>query len=449
MDIIERDKLRIEYEGKTYEITGSGSIVIDSEISETSENAVQNKVIKNFIDEEVTALDNKIKDLELYKTPNATIIGSPTINNGQIRGFNSTNYLMFPFVVDVKDRPFEINIEITTSSNVATQENIFDSDFGFALAIRNSRFVVAMSSDGQTWDIGESVGTNVVFPNTNYKIKITWDLTTYKVQLSTNGGELWVDDITKQVDLGLYPKQIYIGVGTNHGQVLNNFTGIINFNNCNLIINNLLIWQGMDSVGIASRLATDLSNVDSVGEQRIKQIAASGSGVNISKKTGNKISEEPDGIYCDSITEDELTPIDGNIPTDTQMQEFLDDISANYVKVEELTELDPSILPITYEITEVEMPTNKFFLGKRIYAKAILNTTIFTIPKNGLAITALLLEEAERLISASVITTGGLNFSVPLASGLNNGSITLRAYDEEGYRMENGYYLYVEYTKKS
>lgn len=130
-------------------------------------------------------VDDSIKDVELAKFPNVTIIGSPIINGGQMRGFSANDYARFPFLVDLTNKPFEINFDILTGSNVANQQNIFDSDFGFAFAIRNSRFVIAMGSTGTSWDIGEAIGTSVVFPNTQYKIKISWDLSAYKVQLST------------------------------------------------------------------------------------------------------------------------------------------------------------------------------------------------------------------------------------------------------------------------
>lgn len=49
--------------------TGGGDITIDTEMSDTSENAVQNKVIKNYVDYSIgdveTALDNIIAKYNL------------------------------------------------------------------------------------------------------------------------------------------------------------------------------------------------------------------------------------------------------------------------------------------------------------------------------------------------------------------------------------------------
>lgn len=265
-----------------------GPVNMDSQMSDISENPVQNKVIKEYVDIEV----DKIK---MAKFPNVTIIGEPTINGGQMRGFSANDYARFPFVVDLTNKAFEINFDILTGSNVATQQNIFDSDFGFAFAIRNSRFIFAISSNGQSWDIGESTGTNVVFPNTQYKIKLSWDRTNYKLQVSTNGGASYITDITKSSNLSPYPTQIYIGVGEDHAQVQNSFSGMIDFTNANLIIDNVVRWVGLDVVGIETRLAKDVSNIDAAGEEKIRQIVGGGGGHELTEEhlTGDTYNGKP------------------------------------------------------------------------------------------------------------------------------------------------------------
>lgn len=269
--------------GEYTEVQGGGTVVLDDEMSDTSENGVKNKVIKNYVDTEVD-------DVRLAKYPNVTIIGSPVINGGQMSGFSANDYARFPFLVDLTNKPFEINFDILTGSNVSNQQNIFDSDFGFAFAIRNSRFVVAMGSTGTSWDIGEAVGTNVVLPNVQYKIKISWDTATYKVELSTNGGKSYVTDITKDSTASLYPTQIYIGVGEDHAQVLNSFSGMIDFTKANLVVDGNITWVGLDVVGLETRLARDVSNIDAAGEEKIREIVGSGTGGTMNVPVGSVIA---------------------------------------------------------------------------------------------------------------------------------------------------------------
>lgn len=243
---------------------------------------------------ELESINNKIKDIELFKFPNTTIVGEPTINNGQISNLSTTAYLKFPFLVDFKNRPFEIQMEFTTGSNVTSQQNIFDSDFGLAFAIRNNAFVIAVSSNGVNWNIGEGVGTHAISANTTYKVKLGWDGSVYTLSYSTDGGESWVIDITKTSSEAPYPKQIYIGVGESNSIILNVFSGIINLNYANLYVSGELVWQGMDDVGLASRLATDLSNIDPSGEDKVKDIAGNiyKAGANISISDDKTISAD-------------------------------------------------------------------------------------------------------------------------------------------------------------
>ena len=229
---------------------------------------------KKYVDDGIGTLNDKIDELQLFKFPNATIIGEPTINHGQISDFSSTSYLKFPFLVDFQNRPFVINMEFTTGSNVTNQENIFDSDFGLAFAIRSGKFVIAISSNGTSWNLGEGVGTHSVQPNTTYRVKLRWDRMTYYLEYSTDGGKNYTTDISKVAAYQPAPKQIYIGVGENFATVFNHFSGIINMNHVDLTINGELVWNGMDDVGLATRLEVDMSNIDPDGRNFINGMIA-------------------------------------------------------------------------------------------------------------------------------------------------------------------------------
>lgn len=270
------------------------------------------------IREEISGLDDKIKDLELFKFPNVTIIGTPTINNGQISNFSATSYLKFPFLVDFRSQPFEINMAFTTGANVVNQENIFDSDYGLAFAIRNSRFVIAISTNGTSWDLGEGVGSLTVQPNTTYYIKIAWNGSQYILYYSFDGVS-YVPDITKAGTAQPYPKQIYIGVGENFASVVNHFGGTINLNNANLKVNGEVFWTGMDDAGISTRADVSLSNIDADGEAKIKEVAETDS---IKASLNNKIEDSA------------LTPLRNDISTLTsQMANKVDDVLVNGASV--------------------------------------------------------------------------------------------------------------------
>lgn len=254
----------------------------------------QKKKESDVTRDEFEDLVDKVDDLQLFKFPNATIVGEPTINNGQISGFSENNYLKFPFLVDFKNKPFTIVMDFTTGANVTNQENIFDSDFGLAFAIRNENFVFAVSSNGTSWNIGEGVGTYTVSPNTTYRVKLAWNGSEYTLAYSLDGGKNYITDITKSGTVQPYPTQIYIGIGEDHAAVLNYFTGIINFNYAELYIDNILVWTGMDDVGLASRLATDVSNIDEAGKAKINDLITTLLSAGVVKHI-----ELTDGFYLD------------------------------------------------------------------------------------------------------------------------------------------------------
>lgn len=213
-------------------------------------------------------LKEKVDEIELSKFPNVTIFGLPTIQQGQISDFSTENYLQFPFLVDFHNQAFEIRMCFTTGDNVQIQENIFDSIDGLAFAVRGGHFVVAMSSDGQSWNMGEHIGTTNVLPNTTYYVKFSWNKLQYKLSVSIDN-QTYTDDFSYTDTRSLYAKQIVIGKSTDNRYI---FGGSINLNHCSLSIMGQEVWQGMDDAGLATRMATNMNNIDEEGKQVVKDI---------------------------------------------------------------------------------------------------------------------------------------------------------------------------------
>lgn len=241
-------------------------VVVDETLSDTSTNPVQNQ-----------AITNRINEIELYKTPNLSITGSPTITQGQVSNFSASNYMQFPFALDLTEAT-SINIitAFTTGSNVTTQENVLDSYYGIALAVSGGHFVLALGSNGSSWDIANGVsGTATVEAETTYFVRISWDGTNYILSYSTDAGDTWTDDITVVSSTVLYETQVYIGgspdlFGTGTAKP---FGGTINLNKWVINYNGQLFWQGMDDAGLATRANVDLSNLTELGEAYVHRYA--------------------------------------------------------------------------------------------------------------------------------------------------------------------------------
>lgn len=210
----------------------------------------------------VMSKEDKIKLDNLYKTPNLTIIGTPSFVEGYLSDFDSSNYAQFPFLVDLRGKNYEIGVCFATSMDVTIQQNIFDSDYGLAFAIRNGRLVIAKSTDGSSW-VNEYSGNTAINARTTYYIKIKND----GVYISTDNVN-FVKDITADLN-NPYPKVIFIGKSVDNSYP---FKGTINLNHCYVLINDEDFWRGMDEVGLATRLAIDMSNIDAGGVQKVKDI---------------------------------------------------------------------------------------------------------------------------------------------------------------------------------
>lgn len=222
---------------------------------------------------ELQDLSDKIKDIELVKVPNATIVGSPVINQGQVSGFSSNDYLQFPFELDVQNRFLKVNFCFTTDDDVTTQQNVLDSRYGLALAIRNGKGLMAASHNGTSWAF-ETVGTMDILPNTTYFARLTWNGILYKTELSTNRVD-YVSDMTEESTQPPFKRTMFIGgspdlfgAGSAHP-----FGGSINLNYANVEIDDNDIWEGMDDVGLGTRLDVNVSNISDEGKEKIKQIA--------------------------------------------------------------------------------------------------------------------------------------------------------------------------------
>lgn len=217
----------------------------------------------------ISYLDEKVRDIELFKFPNAVIIGEPTISNGQVSGFSASNYMQFPFILDLHNTPFQIDFAFTTGNNVTTQQNILDSEFGLALAIANGKGLMAISGNGTSWNIGSSVGTINILPNTTYYARLTWDGMQYKTLISTNGID-YTQDMYLVGTQRPYPRTIFIGgcSGSAIAHTPHPFLGTINMNKSYLSTRGQVIWQGMDDAGLATRADISLSNLDELGEAR-------------------------------------------------------------------------------------------------------------------------------------------------------------------------------------
>lgn len=219
----------------------------------------------NTLAGKVNTLETKVDDLQLFKFPNATIEGDPTINNGQITDFSTTNYLRFPFEFKTEGRTWLLNGSFDTDTDVTTQQNIIDSLASVALAVRNGRLVLALSTNGTSFNLGEHESMSDILANTKYYYRLSFSGTQYLLSISTDKQE-WLPEIIVTSDQPIASKPMTIS-SPGHP-----YKGTINLNDWDLTVANALVWQGMDDVGIASRMDVNASNITQTGIDKLKEL---------------------------------------------------------------------------------------------------------------------------------------------------------------------------------
>lgn len=234
------------------------------------------------IEKDIKTVQENVDELQLYKFPNVTIKGDLTINHGQVSGFAREKYLVLPFALDLAGKGWELNLAFTTGENVTTAQNIIGSNFCLAMYVQNGQLTTRISTSGNSWEISKT-SSFAIEANKTYYVRLTHNLLQYAMEYSTDG-KAYTNDWNEVNPNSPSEGLVYMGVGMNYN---NPFGGIINLNKCSLLINNQHYWEGMDDAGLATRLATDLSNIDQEGVERIKELAEVNNLHTLSQKVGN------------------------------------------------------------------------------------------------------------------------------------------------------------------
>lgn len=280
-------------------LLGSGNIDINSAQWGNITGTLANQA---DLQTELDNINNKIKEIELYKTPNVLIEGEPSINNGQVTGFSRTNYLILPFQFDVGERGFELTYCFRTGADVTTPQNLYGSKFSIASYISGGKLTVRVSSNGTSWDVLDLITSLDVQPNTTYYIKLIFNRLNYTVKASTDGVQY--SQIGYVVNTGVpFKGDVFIGIGNNQN---NPFLGMINLHKWELKYNNSVFWEGMDDAGLATRADISLSNLDDEGQAKFdakQDVLTAGTGITI---VNNVISAS---IEVEELTASEVQTI--------------------------------------------------------------------------------------------------------------------------------------------
>lgn len=183
--------------------------------------------------------------------PNATIVGSPTIDDGVVSGFTTGNYLTV-----TKSKPtiksFEQVLKIRTGSDTASRQTFLSQNAykGFGtLAVLDSKLIAYVSSDGSSNNIMNGTQSSLTLnTNTDYWIRYTFDGSKYCIDVSTNGQD-YTNYISVTSSLVVYADGFFsFGLDTGGTPVRYPFLGSIDLSQSYININGKEWWHGTKAI---------------------------------------------------------------------------------------------------------------------------------------------------------------------------------------------------------
>ena len=168
---------------------------------------------------------------------NATVVGTPTISEGVVSGFSTSNYIKTPETFNPQSNAWEVIIPVVTSSDVSTTQI-----FGHISATYSMNFNIISGKFNLVHHQTSVSGSLVLQPNTKYYVKISWDEAKYQLAYSTNGVD-YTTDITISSSTGVGTVSM-LSFGSNGSNTY--FSGSIDLTQSYIKINGEYWWKGME-----------------------------------------------------------------------------------------------------------------------------------------------------------------------------------------------------------
>lgn len=190
---------------------------------------------------------------EPTKSINATKVGSPTVNNGIVSGFSSSDFLTLNDYLP----SFGSNTwEWVTKANTGSLSGSLigkTSGGGVSLVINtNGTLSFAATYDGTQWDLTQT-SSLTVNANTNYYFKVEFTGSAYKVSVSTNGNS-YTEYVSTASSTSIQTNLFNFSLGyTASGTA---FAGTINLNESYIKLGNNIVWTGVTNMTNAIWLDT-------------------------------------------------------------------------------------------------------------------------------------------------------------------------------------------------
>lgn len=183
------------------------------------------------------------------KTPrlkNAQWNGSlALINDNEVSNFSPTNYIVTKDKFNPQNKPWEVNFKFKVS-NYPTRSNdayffgCVSYDCGLLIGTSSKTLHAWLSSNRTDWNIGEISTSSTIDLDIEYYVRMTYDLSTYRLYISTDG-EVYNEVGSLASTAYIYPMQINIGAAWDLPKAY--LEGLFYLNECNIKIDGKEWWK--------------------------------------------------------------------------------------------------------------------------------------------------------------------------------------------------------------
>jgi hypothetical protein len=185
---------------------------------------------------------------KLGQHANGEIIGSLSENNGILSNFSADNYFKTTTTFIPGSSPWEINLKITTGSDVTTKQWICSetpSAYSTELLINTDKTIIFQITEDGTANAVLLNSSYTISPGITYWLKGIFDGTKYILKYSLDGTNYTVAAETESSILALNDLNFYLGADWSGSVMKNPFLGSIDLSGCNFKVDNNIVWNGL------------------------------------------------------------------------------------------------------------------------------------------------------------------------------------------------------------
>lgn len=212
------------------------------------------KTQKQYINSNVCLMPIDGGEIVSEYSINGIVEGTPSFNNhtGILTNCTPLDYVTLPEAFLPGSNSWEINIKVKTPSTINEMHYIMGSlnEYYFTIGgelSANNTFGFGITSTGSSWDIAWLGGSTTVTPSTWYWIKLSFDGTEYKFELSTDGENYNLENsVINSTPIYQNATTSIIHLGT-QATGYTYWTGEIDLTQCQIKINNTILWSGVSS----------------------------------------------------------------------------------------------------------------------------------------------------------------------------------------------------------